>query len=473
MAGLGLTQAANNFVNAYTMRNQMQSQRAEQQKQAQVNNLLGSMLMGGAQPEQMQELAQTAPDKFLAGQNYLAQQEAQKAKAQQKSSFSDIAARFAQDPTNKDLGLQMILIDPNTAKQVQGLMGVTGDQSGKILNKAYALKTMFEDSPEKAVQYYSDNLANDQAFIGMREEMAAGDFEGAAKELEMAVASFGQDAHGKMYGQPQSFEGTSMSAQMGNILLDATKAGTPEFDLAKSWWTAPEIVNRPDGSSVIVNKTLPDSIIKDNPVVAKALMSEADTKANEMSNDTGLKITGLTDAPKKISVEQKSYDKDFLSFKNMNDTLVEYNRVLEEMGPQMSIGPLNAEKSQTLKSAYSNAMLAVKEAAELGALSGPDMGIVEQNMPDPSTFGGLIKGKGAATQGVKSALSLVARKASNLNDVYKDYEIDLKDIEAQASPISADAIQLYKNPPPGYTKDKINEMFKAQFGRLPTPEELK
>jgi len=157
----------------------------------------------------------------------------------------------------------------------------------------------------------------------------------------------------------------------------------------------------------------------------------------------------------------------------MNDTLVEYNRVLEEMGPQMSIGPLNAEKSQTLKSAYSNAMLAVKEAAELGALSGPDMGIVEQNMPDPSTFGGLIKGKGAATQGVKSALSLVARKASNLNDVYKDYEIDLKDIEAQASPISADAIQLYKNPPPGYTKDKINEMFKAQFGRLPTPEELK
>ena len=72
---LGLSNAASNFVNSYMMGKQAQAERAQAEQQNQIKMLMGQALTGQAQPEQMQELAQIAPDKFMGVQNVLNQQQ--------------------------------------------------------------------------------------------------------------------------------------------------------------------------------------------------------------------------------------------------------------------------------------------------------------------------------------------------------------------------------------------------------------
>ncbi len=409
----------------------------------------------------------------------------QLAQQQRTAEFNQLSQQYAQDPTNKELGLKMILNNPELGKQVQTYLGLNKDNTKKVTNKAFAFNTMLANNPAGAMEYYTTYLADDPAFKDMADEMAAGDYEGAQQELKMTIAAMGQDAYEKMFGAKPNFEGTGMNAQVANILLDPNAKGTPAWDLAKSYWTAPEITTMPDGSSVVVRKTLPDSLL--GTPLGDQITTESNANANELSNDsnlpiqaddTGLAITEIAPPKKKITPEQKTYDEEFLGLTNMHDTLNVYKETLNRLGIQLSMGPVNAKDTQKLKSAYSNAMLAVKEAVELGALSGPDMGIIEQNLPDPTSWGGAFKGKDAAMEGVAAALNTVSRKASNLNEIYKDYELDLKELEQvdAVKPLDASALDLYRqfsaNPPSGLTKEQVDTMFVERYGRLPSEGEL-
>lgn len=107
MANLGLSQAANNFVNAYTMGKQQKQQQQAQEKTEQVNSLLGGMLMGTATPDQSQQLAQMAPNQFLSAQNYLQGQAATAAAAQdvmnQEEDIADLTYLLStNDPAAQD-----------------------------------------------------------------------------------------------------------------------------------------------------------------------------------------------------------------------------------------------------------------------------------------------------------------------------------------------------------------------------------
>jgi hypothetical protein len=326
----------------------------------------------------------------LAVQQQAEQEQANQLAQQQKAAeFNQLSQQYAQDPTNKEIGLKMILNNPEVGKQVQTYLGVNKDNSKKINNKAFAFNTMLETNPDGAMEYFTNYLADDPAFQGMADEMAAGDYAGAQQELQMTVAALGQDSYEKMFGAQPNFEGTGMNAQVANILLNPDAKGTPAWDLAKSYWTAPEITTMPDGSSVVVRKTLPDSLV--GTPAGDEITNEANANANELGtdsnlpvqSDTGLAITEIAPPKNVISTEQKAYDKDFLSLKNMSDQMGAYLNTLEELGPQASIGPFNSKNTQILSSAYGNARMAVKNAFDLGAIQGADMELILGMLPDP------------------------------------------------------------------------------------------
>ena len=407
------------------------------------------------------------------------------AQQQQAQAIADLKAQYGEtgDP---EIMRQLIMADATVGADIMKSFGALDTEAqNQTMNNAASLKKMIEDNPQQAAQYWQANLANDPMFAGLADNFQSGDYEGAINEIGYgALRVGGQTVYDAMFGGgAKPFQGNAMTAQMGNILLDPAKKGTPEYDLAVSYWTAPEIVNRPDGSSVIVKKTLPDSVIQANPGLASAIDTEANSNVQSESSSTGipadtseqgLEITQLTEAPKaKITPEQKNYDSEFLGLMNMYDTLGVYKETLDRLGIQLSAGPLNAKDTQKLKSSYSNAMLAVKEAVELGALSGPDMGIIEQNLPDPTSLSGAFKGKSAAMEGVNAAISTVTRKAKNLNSVYGTQGVNLKEFKQSLAPLNPDALKLYKNPPAGYTQKEIDAMFVEKFGRLPEGDELK
>ena len=452
-------------------------------------NAFGSMLntanqlQGLSASKTLQAGQQQAQDAFTAQQ--AAAQQAAEQKAISDQEIQGLASQYSE--TNDPAILrQLILRSPEFAKSISDQMGAIDEASkGQLLNDTSAFAQMLQTNPDGAIAYWQENLSQNPTFAGLADNFAAGDVEGALNEVGFGLTALGgMEAYTAVFkGTTQPFAGNAMTAQMGNILLDPTKKGTPEYDLAVSYWTAPEIVNRPDGSTVMVKKTLPASVTQANPALANAIESEADSNLESESassgvpvgtTDQGLEITPLTEAPpKKITQEQKTYDSEFLGLMNMNDSLSTFRDTLDKLGVQLSLGPLNAVDTQTLKSSYSNAMLAVKEAAELGALTGDDMKIVEQNLPDPTTLSGAFKGKQAAMEGVKIALDVIARKVKNLNSVSKTQGVTVKEFDKPVTPLNAQALQLYKNPPAGYSKKEIDAMFLEQFGRLPNEDELK
>lgn len=142
MANLGLSQAANNFVNAYSMGKQQKLQKEERAKSSRINDLLGGMLMGSSTDEQSQELASLDSTKFLAGKNYLAQQEAKASAAQdvmnQEEDIKDLTFlmstndRAAQDEYLQNR-ISTIVSRGGDPSQTQMLLQMPQDQRSKAI----------------------------------------------------------------------------------------------------------------------------------------------------------------------------------------------------------------------------------------------------------------------------------------------------------------------------------------------------
>lgn len=56
---------------------------------------------------------------------------------------------------------------------------------------------------------------------------------------------------------------------------------------------------------------------------------------------------------------------------------------------------LPSERKTKLQQKYTQLQLAMKEAADLGAISGPDMAIIQRSIPDPSAWGDAVVTRGA------------------------------------------------------------------------------
>ena len=122
---MGLSNAASNFVNSYMMGKQVQAERAQQAEQNQIKLLMGQALTGQAQPEQMQQLAQMAPDQFMGVQNVLNQQQQAKTAAADALDDERSRADLMNLASTNDPALQNQILE----KRIADISAAGGDPS--------------------------------------------------------------------------------------------------------------------------------------------------------------------------------------------------------------------------------------------------------------------------------------------------------------------------------------------------------
>jgi hypothetical protein len=72
----------------------------------------------------------------------------------------------------------------------------------------------------------------------------------------------------------------------------------------------------------------------------------------------------------------------------------------------------------TVKAKYNALLMGVKDLYELGALTGPDMAIVEQQLTNPASFSGIFTSRPAMNQQVQVLEDMLARSKQNLSTTY-------------------------------------------------------
>ena len=72
-----------------------------------------------------------------------------------------------------------------------------------------------------------------------------------------------------------------------------------------------------------------------------------------------------------------------------------------------------------MRGKYQSLLMGVKDLYDLGALTGPDMGIIEQQLTNPASFSGMFTSRAAMNEQIKLLEDMAARAEDNLSSTYK------------------------------------------------------
>ena len=254
----------------------------------------------------------------------------------------------------------------------------------------------------------------------------------------------------------KTFTGRALQSQAFNLLIkgaeDPAFLNTPEYALAWQKVNEPQIVRTPTGDMLIRAEI--DPRFKP-PTMAQA----AEAKLPNSPKNPLFILPGT----EKISTDQKNYNKDYQILKRSYDSMKNYLDVLEELGPQVALGPLNAKDTQRMESAYSRAMLDAKETNNLGVINGPDMEILQKLMGDPTSMAGRLRGKSALLDGGTEAMKQITDNFKALNDMVDGTPVKIRKLDKGKGEKEAPAAAME------YLKANPStiEQFVEQFGYRP------
>ena len=117
-----------------------------------------------------------------------------------------------------------------------------------------------------------------------------------------------------------------------------------------------------------------------------------------------------TQVPGAAAVKSKS-----LSLKNLEDSLTSYEAELDRIGPVL---PFQTEKGAKLQSLFTDLQMQTKNLYELGAITGPDLELLNKALTDPTGIPANWAGKNALLEQLKVMKSVVRRSKNNLTETY-------------------------------------------------------
>lgn len=143
----------------------------------------------------------------------------------------------------------------------------------------------------------------------------------------------------------------------------------------------------------------------------------------------------------------------------LNNALQALDNYDQAFGSLKTVGPLgnitDSQRMQTAKTTARDLQMKMKDAYELGALTGPDWGIVQDVIPDPDTIGA-----GLQPQKIRPALSTVAR---TLGDAYRGQAQVFESSGGEASALPP----LFRSPRSKYTPEQWGSQGRAP--NIPPP----
>lgn len=126
-------------------------------------------------------------------------------------------------------------------------------------------------------------------------------------------------------------------------------------------------------------------------------------------------LEGRLDAPKQLPVGAQTHQR---SLQNLESGLAAYEALLKSYDPQSKdVG--TDEKRAAIKSAFTDLQMNLKGAYELGAITGPDMEILQGAITDPTSVWGMTRG---AVSGRKAFEAQISQAKAGLNRSKRNFE---------------------------------------------------
>jgi len=132
---------------------------------------------------------------------------------------------------------------------------------------------------------------------------------------------------------------------------------------------------------------------------------------------------------------------------------------------QYKLQPITSDAKKLLENALAEVSIKYKEAANLGALTGPDMGIIRQALPDATALGEYVKNKIGFGTGADGIMKVLQQAKSS---VKKDVDMAIGDLTSRygkrggqeyIDPLKRNFEQVYNSSsvaPPAFDKDTLN-----------------
>jgi len=161
-------------------------------------------------------------------------------------------------------------------------------------------------------------------------------------------------------------------------------------------------------------------IAEENRAAARKLEEEKRAKATKLEED---QRNATTKPPAEFMAKAKKL-KDFEGY------LIDYKTELDKnlmvfpkeipLLPSQGLSiplPVGSDTAR-MNSKYTALLMGLKDAYELGALTGPDMSIVESQITNPATIAGAMTSRDAMKEQVKVMEGLLSRSKQNLESSY-------------------------------------------------------
>lgn len=233
----------------------------------------------------------------------------------------------------------------------------------------------------------------------------------------------------------QAFAGKEMKAQYNNMLIQgATNPSfrdTPEYAIAWQNLTKGEVIDTPEGKIIRKPKLDPRFKPPGADALSTPLTSDQITPNPDSPIPGTLKDPQYIPGTRKLSSDQKDYNKDFLIIDNSYKAVDNYRNVLNELGPKMKLGLLISKDAQKLYSAYMRAILVLKELNNLGVINGPDLTILRQFLGDPRGLAGKGARKEALMAGADQVMMQVTDSLGSLNSLFEGSEVKARAFEKE------------------------------------------
>lgn len=132
---------------------------------------------------------------------------------------------------------------------------------------------------------------------------------------------------------------------------------------------------------------------------------------------------------------------------------------------QYKLQPITGDAKKLLQNAFADLAIKYKEAANLGALTGPDMGIIEQALPNATSLGEYVKKKMGFGTGADGIIKVLQQSKSS---VRKDVDMAIGDLTTRygkrggleyIEPLKRNFEQVYNSSsvaPPAFDKSALD-----------------
>jgi hypothetical protein len=333
----------------------------------------------------------------------------------QTASASPAAAMFS-DPQQAALFQDYAQIDPKAAFQMLVEKGFAEPEAPKTVGGMQWDGDSFEPIPGYTEQAEAIAIAGRNPVQGPgptereRNAQAAG--------LKPGTPEYTQYILGKDDTAPGPFQGTGLDAQSFNIVLTGDPA-SPEFAAAYMQLAQPKTQLMPDGT---VQTVAPDMSWARKPGGAAGAATPTAVPGQQTTQLPGATITtvpgsGVTPQDRNklrgVKAEATAIKQALTDFK----TAIKGAPIGQDFS---AVTGGFTEGGRKLNSAWTNAAIMTKAEAlfNLGVLNGPDLGIIQGTLPNPSTASGFFTSEAAYEAAVDTVIKLIDQKVASFETQY-------------------------------------------------------